>query len=312
MASPRMPSSSGMRPEASSFECDKVGARVSEQRIYTIPAEADFFHGHQHLRPLHHRHRPFELPHRGTHAGGPPLRREPGAGGPAGGRLPGAGGALRFPRLDRPRPRHGPRRAHGARGGVAGGGRSRQRGASGGGHPRQRADRPPRPARDPLPRGGRPDLQSPGPPPPALERHALHRLRRGRGGAGRADLLLGGRRLRGQRGGHGGGPSHGGSHAAALSLPERRGAAEDQRGERPRHLGADAGEREGLAPGGGDPRRIAAHLGGHAALRRARLPADRSAPRGPQGAAAGPGPPPGARCPAPRTRSRTRSPCSTG
>ena len=100
------------------------------------------------------------------------------------------------------------------------------------------------------------------------ERHdALRVRRRGRAAAGE-DVLLGRRRLRRGRGRGRRGPDQARRHRPEVPLPHRRRAAAPREGDRPVDLRADAGEREGLAHRGRDPRGPAGDLAGHAGLRR--------------------------------------------
>ena len=117
----------------------------------TMPAGGASSHGHQRLRSLHHRHRPFELAHGGADAGGAAASSSALA----------AEGLLDrtarvrvelFGSLALTGKGHGTDRAVliGLEGRVAGGDRSGQRGAAAGGDPRPGAAGAPRPARDRL------------------------------------------------------------------------------------------------------------------------------------------------------------------
>ena len=102
-------------------------------------------------------------------------------------------------------------------------------------------------------------------------------------GAARGRLLLRRRRLRGARGRAGGARD---AHPRRAAVPVHLRGRPAQPVPRARHraVRADAGQRVHLEHPGGGAREAAAYLGGDAGVRGARLPPDRAAARGAQGA----------------------------
>ena len=193
-----------------------------------MPAGRRTSHGHQRLRSLHHRHRTFELAHGGADAGRPPLRRAARRRRGCSTASPGVQVEL-FGSLALTGKGHGTDRA------VLMGleGETPEEIDPDGVAPRIAAIR----AQERLALLGRHAI-------PFDEKEDLIFNRRDLlplhsngmrftafDSAGRdarsADLLLGGRRLRGQRGGDGGGAAGRGHDGAALPLPQRRGAARE-------------------------------------------------------------------------------------
>ncbi len=221
--------------------------------------------GHLRLRPLLHRHRPLQLPHRRPHARRPDVRRSPQEG-----RSPRADGlgtrrTVRLARRHRPRPRHAQGRAPRPGGPLPPHRRRGERGRRGGADPHDQAAAAAR-RRDrdgPRDRLRRVDRADPAPPPlPAVprQRHDALRLRPDRRPAPGEDLLLGRRRLRRRRGRRRRGPDQARRHRPEVPLPHRRRADAARPGHRPLHRRPDAGEREGLAHRGRDQRGPAGDL----------------------------------------------------
>ncbi len=254
----------------------------ADNGVFQPPKESS--RGHLGLRPLLGRHRPVQLPHGGPDAGRPDVRAPPEERGAARAHHLDTRRAVRLPRRDGPRPWHpegGPARPGGR---VPADGRRGDGRRPGRGDPLHRPDQPARDARDRLRlRRGADPAPPQGAPVPRQRDDDLRVRQRGRPGPGE-DVLLGRRRLRGGRG-RGGGrePDRPGRHGPAPPVPHRRRAAPPRPRDRPLDLADDAGERAGLAHRGGDPRRAAGHLAGHAGLRLARHVPRGHPPRRPQG-----------------------------
>ena len=152
-----------------------------------------------------------------------------------------------------------------------------------------KATRPARAARRARHRLRRRHGPRPAPPADAAvppQRDDLHRVRRGRRRAPRADLLLGRRRVRGRRDGDRGRPDQGGRHPGGVPVPHRGRAAGPHR-RRPacRSRGIMLANELSWRSEADVRDRAAAHLAGHAGLReRGAAPSDGDAARRAEGA----------------------------